>query len=72
MFVRGVEGGGGSRSICHKKILVFFSSSRLILQNANGLYNFLRFQRDFNIFSRGGGTTFLGGDPIAYSLYNPI
>ena len=70
--VKGVE--GGSRSICHKKItdngfLVLFSNPPLILQNANGLYNFLRFQRGFDIFFQGGGgPTFLGGDPIAYPL----
>ena len=71
IFVRGVE--GGSRSICHIKItdngfLVLFSNPPLILQNANGLYNFQRFQRGFDIFFQGGGPTFLGGDPIAYPL----
>ena len=38
-------------------------------------YNFPRFQRGSNIFSRGGGgVLFLGGGggPIAYSLLNPI
>ena len=36
-------------------------------------YNLPSFQRDSNIFSRGGGPTFSrGGGPIAYSLLNPI
>ena len=37
-------------------------------------YNFPRFQRGSNIFSRGGGPTFSrgGGGAIAYSLFDPI
>ena len=41
----------------------------------NENYNFPRFQRGSNIFSRGGGGVLLflgGGGPIAYSLLNPI
>ena len=36
-------------------------------------YNFTRFQRGSNIFSKGGGGGGgVGGGPIAYSLLNPI
>ena len=60
---------GGSRSICHNLttfLLVLFSSTPLILQNANcfffkGNYNFPRFQRGSNIFSRRGGPTISRG-----------
>ena len=34
-------------------------------------YNFPRFQKGSNIFSR-GGPTFSKGGPIAYTLLNPI
>ena len=54
-FLSGGRGGGGPGPSVIKNHWLLFSSPPLILQNANGLYNFPRFQRSFNIFSRVGG-----------------
>ena len=63
--------GGGSRSICHKNpwqhvFLVLFLVGlhlfyRMPMVYFKENYNFPRFQRGFNIFSRGGVQLFLGG-----------
>ena len=60
IFVR----GGGSRSVCQKKLTTFFFSVlslfyRSQMVNFKEIYHFSRFQRRSNIFQ--GGPTFSGG-----------
>ena len=80
-FSSGVGGGGGPGPSVIKIpdnvfIVRFFSSTPLILQNANGLFQrklqFSEVPEGLKHFFQGGVQLFLGGGPIAYSLLNPI
>ena len=72
----GGGGGGGSRSIWHIKkssdnVFIFFrpqliSQKPVVTFKEN--YYLPRFQWVWNIFQGGGGSNFLQGGPIAFSL----
>ena len=74
----GVGGGGGGGGVqvhlAYKKssdnVFIFFSPVVTFKEN----YYSPRFQWVWNIFHRGGGggSNFLQGGPIAFSLYKPI
>ena len=72
------QGGGGSRSIRHKKALTMFSfNPLLILQKSNGLFQsklyFSKVREGVQHFPGGGGPTFSrGGGPIDFSVKKPI